>query len=36
MNRPGPDGIILSAYAETDYKIRMESEDILEVLKAAR
>jgi hypothetical protein len=36
MNRPGPDGIILSAYAVTDYKIRMEPENILEVLKAAR
>jgi len=32
----GQDGIILSAYAETDYKMRMEPEDILEVLKAAR
>jgi peroxiredoxin len=30
------DGIILSAYAKTDYKKRMEPEDILEVLKAAR
>jgi len=36
MNPPGLNGIILSAYAETDYKIRMEPEDILEVLKAAR
>jgi hypothetical protein len=36
MNLPGPDGIILSAYAETDYKTRIEPEDILEVLKAAR
>lgn len=32
----GQDGIILSAYAKTDYKMRMEPEDILEVLKAAR
>ncbi len=32
----GHDGIILSAYAKTDYKMRMEPEDILEVLKAAR
>jgi peroxiredoxin len=32
----GRDGIILSAYAKTDYKMRMEPEDILEVLKAAR
>jgi peroxiredoxin len=31
----GQDGIILSAYAKTDYKMRMEPEDILEVLKAA-
>lgn len=32
----GQDGIILSAYAKTDYKIRMEPDDILEVLKTAR
>lgn len=32
----GQDGIILSAYAKTDYKMRMEPEDILEVLKAER
>jgi peroxiredoxin len=32
----GQDGIILSAYAKTDYKMRMEPEDILEVLEAAR
>ncbi len=32
----GQDGIILSAYAKTDYKKRMEPEDILEVLKTAR
>ncbi len=32
----GQDGIILSAYAKTDYKMRMEPEDILEVLKSAK
>jgi len=32
----GQDRTILSAYAKTDYKMRMEPEDILEVLKAAR
>jgi len=32
----GQDGIILSAYAKTDYKMRMEPEDILEALKTAR
>jgi peroxiredoxin len=32
----GQDGIILSAYAKTDYKMCMVPEDILEVLKAAR
>jgi peroxiredoxin len=32
----GQDGIILSAYAKTDYKMRMEPEDILEVLKSVR
>jgi peroxiredoxin len=31
----GQSGIILSAYAKTDYKKRMETEDILEVLKTA-
>lgn len=32
----GQDGIILSAYAKTDYKKRMEPEDILDVLKAVK
>ena len=32
----GQDGIILSAYAKTDYKMRMEPEDILEALKSEK
>ncbi|MBS1259151.1 MAG: hypothetical protein MAG551_02217 [Candidatus Scalindua arabica] len=32
----GQDGIILSVFAKTDYKMRMEPEDILEALKATR